>query len=124
MFFKICLSNLVQRVCVDGCFSDFNFVVSCAPQGGVLGPLLFANLLLGAGIGYETQCRKIKSIIISRSRTIFPPHLDLFILDDLLENVEHLKPLGVILDPRLTFASKHLVIFCTYQTYAPMTVMF
>lgn len=83
-----------------------------------------ANLLLGAGIGYETQCRKIKSIIISRSRTIFPPHLDLFILDDLLENVEHLKPLGVILDPRLTFASKHLVIFCTYQTYAPMTVMF
>ena len=35
------LSNRLQRVVVDGQFNDHRGVVSCVPQGSVLGPLLF-----------------------------------------------------------------------------------
>ena len=39
--FKYVLSNPQQRVLVDGNFSQFKPVVSCAPQGSFLDPLLF-----------------------------------------------------------------------------------
>ena len=66
--------------------------------------------------GMRLNAKKTNSIIISRSRTLFPPHPDLYILDDRLQNVEFLKLLGVTLDPQLTFEkthSIHLVVYCT-----------
>ena len=46
---------------------------------------------------------KSKELIVSRSRTIFPEHPNLFINGVLINTVDHLKLLSVTLDSKLTF---------------------
>ena len=42
LWIKDFLANRIQRVCVEGHFSDWASITSGIPQGSVLGPLLFS----------------------------------------------------------------------------------
>lgn len=53
--------------------------------------------------GMKLNAKKTHSIIISRSRTINPPHPLLFIAGEEIKDVDSLRLLGVTFDPKLTF---------------------
>ena len=55
--------------------------------------------------GMELNPSKTKSIIFSRSRTDVPEHPNIMLENTIIENVEALRLLGVIFDPKLTFQS-------------------
>ena len=55
--------------------------------------------------GMKLNANKTQSIIISRSRTLFPPHPALYISDVQIGEVGNLRLLGVTLDSKLTFES-------------------
>lgn len=57
--------------------------------------------------GMKLNAKKTHSIIISRSRTLAPPHPCLQVSGEQIEDVTHLRLLGVTLDPKLTF-EKHI----------------
>ena len=48
---------------------------------------------------------KTKSFVVSRSRSSYPPHPNINIGNEKLENVDTMKFLGVIFDPKLTFVN-------------------
>ena len=53
-------------------------------------------------MGYEAQCKQNQSMIVSRSRTVYPNHRDLFI-NVMLTTRESFKILGVLFDSKFTF---------------------
>ena len=55
--------------------------------------------------GMELNPSKTKSIIFSRSCTDVPEHPNIMLENTIIENVEALRLLGVIFDPKLTFQS-------------------
>ena len=57
--------------------------------------------------GMQLNPSKSKSLIVSRSRTLFPAHPDIIIGDVAIPNCSFVKLLGVTLDPKLTF-ERHL----------------
>ena len=58
--------------------------------------------------GMKLNSKKTKTLIVSRSRTLYPAHPPVSIGDTVLENNEHLTILGVTFDSKLTF-SEHLM---------------
>lgn len=57
--------------------------------------------------GMRLNANKTHSIVFSRSRTLDPPHPDLFLSGEEIEEVEDVRLLGVTLDSKLTF-EKHI----------------
>ena len=55
--------------------------------------------------GMTLNPKKSNSILVSRSRTLFPPHPDLYINDQVIAQTDSLKLLGVLFDSKLTFES-------------------
>ena len=53
--------------------------------------------------GMKMNPTKTQCMIVSRSRTAFPPHLDLFISDVPLTLCASFKIIGVIFDDKFTF---------------------
>ena len=58
--------------------------------------------------GMKLNASKTKTLLVSRSRTLVPPHPSLFIGNDKLAESESLTILGVTLDSHLTF-QQHLI---------------
>ena len=53
--------------------------------------------------GMRLNPNKTQSMIVSRSRTVFPPHLDLLVGSISLSSCDSFKILGIIFDSKLTF---------------------
>ena len=53
--------------------------------------------------GMRLNLSKTQSMIVSRSRTVFPPHPDLVVGSTSLNSCEFLKILGIMFDSKFTF---------------------
>ena len=53
--------------------------------------------------GMRLNAKKTKSIIFGRSRTLNPPHPGLVVTDNVIEDVDSVRLLGVTFDSKLTF---------------------
>ena len=53
--------------------------------------------------GMRLNPNKTQSMIVSRSRTVFPPHPDLLVVSTSLNSCEFFKILGVMFDIKFTF---------------------
>ena len=58
--------------------------------------------------GMRLNSNKTQSMIVSRSRTVFPPHPDLLVGSTSLESCELFKILGVMFDSKFTFERRLL----------------
>ena len=57
--------------------------------------------------GMRLNPNKTQSMIVSRSRTVFPPHLDLLVGSTSLNSCDFLKVLGVMFDSKFT-SERHI----------------
>lgn len=117
--FKDFLSNRMQRVSVDGCFSEYVDTLSGVPQGSVLGPLFFiiftSDLECGLEnhiISYADDTTLYASIPNPISRTSVAESLD----RDLSRISSWCTKWGMKLNPRKT----HSIVFSRSRTSLPL----
>ena len=113
LLFILYTSSLFASLsCLNVAYADDMTIYVIIPKPAMRG--VFAQMLSDDLIvirawciqwGMQLNASKTKSIIFSRSRTHLPEHPGLSIGHDTIENVDHLKLLGILFDSKLTFES-------------------